>query len=121
LFDPHLAEKPQVVALNKVDLPEVQARWPAIESELKRREAGKYARPLAISAVAGTNLRQLLYQTAQLLAETPLPEESEAVAVYRVESDPRAFEVKKTDKGWQVIGKRSNGQRDDLLGVRPVS
>jgi GTP-binding protein len=54
--------------------------------------------------VAGTNLRLLLHQAAQLLSETPLPEEAEAVAVYRVESDPRAFQVKKTDKGWQVIG-----------------
>jgi GTP-binding protein len=25
LFDPHLANKPQVVALNKMDLPDVQA------------------------------------------------------------------------------------------------
>lgn len=104
LFDPHLAEKPQVVALNKVDLPEVQARWPAIEAELKRRDAGKYTRPMAVSALAGTNLRQLLYQAAQLLPQAPLPQPEEAVAVYRVESDPRAFQVKKTDKGWQVVG-----------------
>lgn len=104
LFDPHLAEKPQVVALNKVDLPEVQARWPAIEAELKRRDAGKYTRPMAVSALAGTNLRQLLYQAAQLLPQAPLPQPEEAVAVYRVESDPRAFQLKKTDKGWQVVG-----------------
>jgi len=104
LFDPHLAEKPQVVALNKVDLPEVQARWPAIEAELKRRDAGKYTRPMAVSALAGTNLHQLLYQAAQLLPQAPLPQPEEAVAVYRVESDPRAFQVKKMDKGWQVVG-----------------
>ena len=35
LFDPLLALKPQIVAFNKMDLPDVQARWPAIESELK--------------------------------------------------------------------------------------
>ena len=28
LFDPQLKTKPQVVALNKIDLPDVQERWP---------------------------------------------------------------------------------------------
>ena len=35
LFDPGLGNKPQVVALNKMDLPDVQARWPEIEARPK--------------------------------------------------------------------------------------
>ncbi len=30
LFDPQLLQKPMIVALNKIDLPEVQARWETI-------------------------------------------------------------------------------------------
>ena len=37
LFDPDLAAKPQIVALNKMDLPDVQARWPAVEAQLQAR------------------------------------------------------------------------------------
>src|SRR5512134_3433353 len=37
LFDPDLAKKPQVVAFNKMDLPDVQQRWPEIAEAVKRR------------------------------------------------------------------------------------
>ena len=36
LFDPRLAEKPQVVAFNKMDLPEVQERWPEVRDVSSR-------------------------------------------------------------------------------------
>src|SRR4030042_2508506 len=45
LFDPRLAEKPQVVAVNKMDLPQVAARWPVLDGQLRR--AGGI--PLAVS------------------------------------------------------------------------
>ena len=53
LFDPTLAKKPQVVVFNKMDLPEVQERWPKIAAQLKKRShlPGADA-PLAISALA---------------------------------------------------------------------
>ncbi|HLA02850.1 MAG TPA: GTPase ObgE, partial [Aestuariivirga sp.] len=51
LFDPQLADKPQIVALNKMDLPDVQARWPHIDKAL--RKLGYI--PMAISAVSGEN------------------------------------------------------------------
>jgi GTP-binding protein len=101
LFDPHLAEKPQVVALNKMDLPDVQARWPKIARTLKRR--GYEA--LAISAVAGTDVRKLLYRAAQLLAQAPAsPAEPAGLPVYQVEADPQAFTIEATEDGWRVIG-----------------
>jgi GTP-binding protein len=110
LFDPALAHKPQIVALNKMDLTEVQARWPEIRAELKRRarkerkEVNLDAEPFAISAVAHTNLRELLYRAAQLLKETPPVEEAAALPVYRMESDPRAFTVTQEKGGWRVAG-----------------
>ena len=35
LFDPALGEKPQVVAFNKIDMPEVQERWPEMKAALE--------------------------------------------------------------------------------------
>ena len=100
LFDPDLAQKPQVVALNKIDLPDVQERWPEIASKLKRKGFEAFS----ISAVAGTNVRQVLYRAAQLLDQTPMPAPEAEIPVYRAESDPRAFTIEKVDVGWRVSG-----------------
>jgi GTP-binding protein len=100
LFDPELAQKPQVVALNKVDLPEVQERWPEIASKLKNKGYEAFS----VSAVAGTNVRQVLYRAAQLLEQTRIPAPGAEIPVYRAESDPRAFTIEKTNGGWRVSG-----------------
>jgi GTP-binding protein len=103
LFDPNLANKPQVVAVNKIDLPDVQARLPEIEARLKEHGVKE---PLAVSAVAGTNVRAVLYQAAKLLKETveQAPAVEEAVPVYRAETNPREFTIQRTSQGWRVSG-----------------
>lgn len=104
LFDPLLAEKSQVVAFNKMDLPDVQARWPAIESRLKSHGLNKEGDLIAISAVAGTNVKKLLYKAAQLLEKVPDLPEVVDLPVYRLESDPREFAIERTSDGWRVSG-----------------
>jgi len=100
LFDPDLANKPQVVAVNKIDLPEVQRQLGDIEAGLRERGY----QPIAISAVVGTNLRQLLYRAAQMLAESPPQAEVAELPIYRTESDPREFSIKHKKDGWHVTG-----------------
>jgi GTP-binding protein len=100
LFDEDLGNKPQVVALNKMDLPDVQEKWPALEKELKKRGF----EPMAISAVARTNVKELLYKTAELLAATPKPEKAIEIAVYKPEADPNDFEILKEAGGTRVKG-----------------
>jgi GTP-binding protein len=100
LFDPSLAEKPQLVALNKMDLPEVAARWPEIELSLRKR--GYDA--IAISAMTGTNVRALLYRAAQLLDQVTPTASVAPIPVYRVASDPREYTIKHETKGWRVSG-----------------
>ncbi|NLG70473.1 MAG: GTPase ObgE [Chloroflexi bacterium] len=100
LFDPELAEKPQVVALNKIDLDDVQARWPEISAGLK--EHGY--EPLAISAVAGTNVRQVLYRALELLKTVPEKPRVVEAPVYRVETDPNEFTILREAGGWRVRG-----------------
>jgi GTP-binding protein len=105
LFDENLAKKPQVVALNKMDMPEVKERWPKILAGLKRRGLKGEAEPVLVSAITGENVRELLYKASQRLKETPPMEEIEAVPVYRMAEDPRQFTIKQGDDGWHVHGK----------------
>ena len=100
LFDEHLGQKPQVVAVNKIDLPDVQARWPKLEKALKKIGY----QPFAVSAVSRENLQSLLYRAAQLLAETPPLAEIATLPIYRPETDPRQFTIQSTQDGWMVKG-----------------
>ncbi|HEX9597082.1 MAG TPA: GTPase ObgE [Anaerolineales bacterium] len=100
LFDPALAEKPQLVAFNKMDLPEVQARWPQVEKQLKK--LGYEA--IATSAVAGQNVRQLLGRAAQLLSALPEQVAIEELPVYKPAVDPSEFHVEREGGAWRLSG-----------------
>jgi GTP-binding protein len=100
LFDPDLAKKPQIVAINKMDLPEVEARWKEFQQKFKRKGISL----LAISAMARTNVRTVVYRAAALLRETPATEKKPEVPVYHAQTDPRAFDIKRIGTGWQITG-----------------
>ena len=102
LFDPNLAKKPQLVALNKIDQPEVQERLADIQKKFKKRKVEL----LSISALARTNTRELLIRAHQLLQEAPPLEQFEApMPVYRPKEDPREFVVKREGGGnWRISG-----------------
>lgn len=68
LFNEALADKPQIVAVNKLDLPEVRAAWPELARRLK---ALGVVEPLAISAATGEGAQAVLRRAADLLAEMP--------------------------------------------------
>ena len=102
LFDPNLGKKPQIVALNKVDQPDVQDRLEKVKKEFKKRKVEF----MTISALARTNTRDLLIKAYQILQETPIPEVVEMpVPVYKPKEDPREFEI--TREGaheWRISG-----------------
>jgi len=101
LFDEHLANRPQVVAFNKMDLPEAQTRWPETKAELERRGHEVFA----MSALARTGVREVLYRAVQRMAEAqPIPA-GEEMPVYRAAADPGAFTItRETDGGYRVNG-----------------
>jgi len=101
LFDPNLAKKPQIVALNKIDQPEVQERLADIKKKFKKQKVEF----MTISGLARTNTRELLLQAAELLAETPALEDVEApIPVYRAQEDARAYEIKREGTNeWRII------------------
>jgi GTPase len=102
LFDPNLAKKPQLVALNKIDQPEVQERLGDIQKQFKKQKVEL----MTISALARTNTRDLLTKAYQKLAEAPSLEETEPpLPVYRPKEDPREFIVTREGADeWRISG-----------------
>jgi GTP-binding protein len=102
LFDPNLAKKPQLVALNKIDQPEVQERLGGIQKEFKKLKVEL----MTISALARTNTREVLIKAHQKLAETPPLDEVELpLPVYKPKEDPREFVVAREGTNeWRVSG-----------------
>ena len=102
LFDPNLAKKAQIVALNKIDQPEVQERLPDIEKKFKKLKVDL----LTISALARTNTRELLLRAYQRLQDAPLVEAAEApLPVYKPKEDPREFTIRREGANeWRVAG-----------------
>ncbi|HMA38246.1 MAG TPA: GTPase ObgE [Chloroflexia bacterium] len=70
-YSPTLASRPQIVAVNKMDLPEAQKRWPRLRTWFTT-----HGYPVvAISAATGEGVKDLLRRTASELQELP-PRES---------------------------------------------
>ncbi len=74
LFNPALGEKPQLVAVNKIDLPSVRTRLPELRSMLREVEPPVYF----ISAATGEGIAELMNKTAELLEQSLPPAEAEA-------------------------------------------
>jgi GTP-binding protein len=102
LFDPNLAKKPQVVALNKIDQPEVKERL----AEIQKKFGELSVELMTISALARTNTRELLIKAYQKLQQAPPPEEVEVpMPVYKPKEDPREFAVAREGSNeWRVSG-----------------
>ena len=102
LFDPKLGAKSQVVVINKIDLPEVQELLPGILKSFKK--AG--IKVMTISALARTNVKDVLKKVQELLQQAPPPEPVEAeLPVYKPEEDRYEFRIERVPDGWQVSGK----------------
>lgn len=102
-FDHGLSKKRQLVAFNKMDLPEARQRWPGVRQALRTQGYEAFA----ISGLTGEGVRPLLRRAAQLLQELPRePVSAPEIPVFRLEDDERAFWVEKEEDGWRVHGRR---------------
>jgi len=100
LFDPQLARKPQVVVLNKMDLPQTQELWPHIRREMKKLEL----EAMSISAVTGQGVPTLLQRVVDLLDSLPREEPVvEEVKVFHLEEE-EPFSIAQEEDGWRVRG-----------------
>jgi GTPase len=69
LFDPALGRKHQIVAANKVDLPEARQRGEELRKKLKRRKIDVHL----VSGATGEGLPELLDATMRALDSAPMP------------------------------------------------
>jgi len=111
VYNPELAGRPQVIAANKIDLPQARENLPLL------RQGFPDVQVYPISAATGEGVDQLLLGISRLLDEhrpgCPLgaqqAQEDQDVLVIRAEPEPtpsgRGFTVVKTDGAWQVSGK----------------
>jgi GTP-binding protein len=101
LFSPKLAQKPQIVVLNKIDLPDAAAHWPAVQARAK--EMGLEA--LKISAVTGEGAPALVAKLFEKLDDLPRePLFAEEIPIFTLEEDEHYFEIEKLPNGWRVTG-----------------
>jgi len=107
LYDPELVTKPQIVALNKIDLPEVSERLPLLQSSMDNLGY----KLQGVSAIAHIGIKDLLEKAASLsktykkvnYEENDVEEEH----VYRAEADPNSFEIiREIDGNFRITGER---------------
>ncbi len=103
LFSQKLAQKPQIIVLNKIDLSEAQAHWPAVQIRAQELELPVYR----ISAVTQQGVRSLISKVFEYLDELPREQLlEEEVPVFTLEQDEEFFEIEKLAdaRGWRVTG-----------------
>ncbi len=103
-YDPQLAERPRLVALNKVDIPDGREMAEMVTAQL--RDAGFEV--YAISAVTHEGLKELTYAMLRLVqadrAARPTPDARVVIRPQIVTSDQ--FEVRKQGDAFRVRGRR---------------
>ena len=105
LYDDKLVARPEIVVVNKVDLPVTREYLDLLADSLEERGIG---RPLAISALTRENVTRLIQQVFELSASLPqrsdgLPEE---VPVYELDDADLSFELNVIDGQFYVRGDR---------------
>lgn len=117
LFDPRLLRKPQLAVFNKMDLPQARERWPEIKEGLARR--GQEC--MAISAITGEGVRDMLWRVLQLLDSAPsVEEELQEFKVFR----PEPVDAKKDSDGYEIVregnGFRIRGAKIERIAARTM-
>lgn len=107
LYDTNLGlrldERPQLVVLNKIDLPDAVAWEPLVEEEV--RKAGYDF--CAISAVTGQGVQPMLYKVKKMLDDAPaVYGVSSDEIVIRAAEDDNVFTIEQESGGWRVRGKK---------------
>ena len=99
-YSDFLAGRPQIVAANKMDLPDAQANFPAIEAALKAQGCEVYP----VSAATGEGLKALIQRCAEMLATLP-KDVTQAVpmVVTPTESTDGEFTIRRDDSGAYIV------------------
>jgi len=107
LYQPQLAERPQIVALNKLDIPEARDQLTRLRKMLPAAKDDIFG----ISAVTGEGVPALLQRVAERLREMPnplanIPRSTEVLTWPVPEVDPNAFTITPEQGGYRVRGQK---------------
>ncbi|MBA7655878.1 GTPase Obg [subsurface metagenome] len=80
LYDSALAEKPQLVAVNKIDLPQVRARL----AEIKDAFGAVETSPFFISAITGEGVSQLMAEVMKMVSQVTVERRARERVVRKV-------------------------------------
>lgn len=102
-YNPVLAERPQIIAANKTDIPQSEENLGRFTAALEE----KGYRVFPISAASGKGLRELMFAVAEKLKTIPdtiltVPHEEETI--YTAEEET-PFEIRREDEYYVVEGK----------------
>ena len=97
-----LAERPQLLAVNKIDLPEVKGRV----GRVKESFGARGITPAFLSAAGREGTDELVKKLAEMLAAQPRERPVEEVPTIRLQPLGRRFEVRREDGGFRVEGER---------------
>jgi GTP-binding protein len=78
-YNPVLAEKPQLIVVNKIDIPHVRGRIPELERELGQRESQIFF----ISAASTEGVHSLMARAYEVMDTASVPQPPEAPTVFR--------------------------------------
>ncbi|MEX1162839.1 MAG: GTPase ObgE [Nitriliruptor sp.] len=121
--DPSLLERPQLIVLNKMDLPDGQAMADLVRDQLAEslpssepveeweEPQDRYVDVLEVSAITGAGLDALRYRLGELVAaerarvglRTVAPDERDEVVLRPLRRDERDFSVGRDDTGAYVV------------------
>jgi GTP-binding protein len=102
MYDVQLEKRPQLVVLNKMDLPDAVAWEPIIEEEV--RKAGYPF--MSISAATGENVQKMLFRVKKMLDEAPEVKTYQDEVVVITPPDDDSFTIEPVEDGFRVSGKR---------------
>ena len=107
-FDPALADRPRLVAINKVDLPDVRDRLPEMLAALEEEGVTDVVAISAATREGVDDLIQLIARRLQELpSETTVTPKVELPVIRPVAVDEDAFEINRDSDGdWIVTGVR---------------
>lgn len=105
LYTPEMIGKPGLIAFNKIDMPEAQANWEAMQDDL--RATGMEALP--ISGAGRVRLESLIFKLAEMVERAPAPgrfaQQVDEATLRPSGVDTSRYEIhRKGKQTWQVTG-----------------
>ncbi|MFD1850157.1 GTPase ObgE [Oceanobacillus bengalensis] len=102
-YDPKLMDRPQIIAANKMDMPNAKENLEAFKEQI-----GEGIPVFEISALTKEGLREVLFAIADKLEEIPklapqIEEDIEKEVVYRYQKEEIPFEISRDDDGAYVL------------------